>query len=160
MGAFSYGHDYGYTPATPLYRCFRTRTRLIQTQMAQKPMLRAEVRMRVCSANKASAEWFRRERGIGQIPRKKCKKRGICGCCSARAKKLVTCGTRGPLGSGQSVPFSAQGAYCSVLFCPWAMRGFDGTGTPSPSAEWQWIENPPSKIKTNQVPSNKHIQWI
>jgi len=30
----------------------------------------------------------------------------------ARAKKLVTCGTRGPLGRGQSVHFSAQGAYC------------------------------------------------
>ena len=28
----------------------------------------------------------------------------------ARAKKLVT----GPLGRGQSVPFSAQGAYCSA----------------------------------------------
>jgi len=32
----------------------------------------------------------------------------------ARAKKLVTCGTRGPLGRVQSVPFSAQGAYCSA----------------------------------------------
>ena len=32
----------------------------------------------------------------------------------ARAKKLVTCGTRGPLGRGQSVPFSAQGAFCSA----------------------------------------------
>ena len=32
----------------------------------------------------------------------------------ARAKKLVTCGTRSPLGRGQSVPFSAQGAYCST----------------------------------------------
>ena len=32
----------------------------------------------------------------------------------ARAKKLVTCGTRGPLGRGQSVPFSAQGAYSST----------------------------------------------
>jgi len=32
----------------------------------------------------------------------------------AQAKKLVTCGTRGPLGRGQSVPFSAQGAYCSA----------------------------------------------
>ena len=32
----------------------------------------------------------------------------------ALAKKLVTCGTRGPLGRGQSVPFSAQGAYCSA----------------------------------------------
>jgi hypothetical protein len=31
-----------------------------------------------------------------------------------RAKKLVTCGTRGPLGRGQSVPFSAQGACCSA----------------------------------------------
>jgi hypothetical protein len=28
----------------------------------------------------------------------------------ARVKKPVTCGTRGPLGRGQSVPFSAQGA--------------------------------------------------
>jgi hypothetical protein len=32
----------------------------------------------------------------------------------ARAKKLVTCGTRGPLGRGQSVPCSAQGACCSA----------------------------------------------
>jgi len=32
----------------------------------------------------------------------------------ARARKLVTCGTRSPLGRGQSVPFSAQGAYCSA----------------------------------------------
>ena len=32
----------------------------------------------------------------------------------ARAKKPVTCGTRSPLGRGQSVPFSAQGAYCSA----------------------------------------------
>ena len=31
-----------------------------------------------------------------------------------RAKKLVTCGTRGPFGRGQSVPFSAQGANCSA----------------------------------------------
>ena len=51
---------------------------LIQTQMTQKPMLRAEVGMRVRCTNKASAERFRRERGIGQIPRKICKKRGIC----------------------------------------------------------------------------------
>jgi hypothetical protein len=34
-----------------------------------------------------------------------------------------------------------------LLFCPWAMRSFDGTGTPSPSAEWQWIEKPPPKNK-------------
>ena len=32
----------------------------------------------------------------------------------ARAKKLVTCGKRGPLGRGRSVPFSVQGAYCSA----------------------------------------------
>ena len=31
-----------------------------------------------------------------------------------RARKLVTCGTRGSLSRGQSVPFSAQGAYCSA----------------------------------------------
>ena len=47
-------------------------------------MLRAEVGMRVRCANKASAEWFRRERSIGQIPRTICKKRGICGCCALR----------------------------------------------------------------------------
>jgi hypothetical protein len=47
-------------------------------------MLRAEVGMRVRCANKASAEWFRRERGIGQIHRKICKKRGISGCCALR----------------------------------------------------------------------------
>ena len=57
---------------------------LIQNQMAQKPMLRAEAGMRVHCANKAIAECFRRERGIGQIPRKICKKRGICGCCALR----------------------------------------------------------------------------
>ena len=52
--------------------------------MTQKPVLRAEVGMRVRCANKASAEWFRKERGIGQIHRKFCKKRGICGCCALR----------------------------------------------------------------------------
>jgi len=31
-----------------------------------------------------------------------------------QARKLVICGTRHPLGRGQSVPFSAQGAYCSA----------------------------------------------
>jgi len=52
---------------------------LIQTQMTQKPMLRAEVGMRVRCANKASAELFMRGRGIGQNSRKNCKKRGIRG---------------------------------------------------------------------------------
>jgi len=52
---------------------------LIQTQMTQKPMLRAEVGMRVRCANKASVECIMRGRGIGQNPRKKYKKRGICG---------------------------------------------------------------------------------
>ena len=39
---------------------------LIQTQMTQKPMLRAEVGRRVRCANKASAECNMRGRGIGQ----------------------------------------------------------------------------------------------
>ena len=52
---------------------------LIQTQMTQKPMLRAEVGMRVRCANKASAECIMRGRGIGQNSRKNRKKRGICG---------------------------------------------------------------------------------
>jgi len=47
---------------------------LIQNQMTQKPMLRAEVGMRVRCANKASAECIMRGRGIGQNPRKNCKK--------------------------------------------------------------------------------------
>jgi len=85
----------------------------IQTQMAQKPVLREEVGMRERCANTASAEWFRRERGIGQIPRKICKSEVFVGVAhsqnnkeeGARARELVTCGTRGPLGRGQSVPF-------------------------------------------------------
>ena len=40
---------------------------LIQTQMAQKPMLRAEVGMRMCCANKASVEWFRREMALAKF---------------------------------------------------------------------------------------------
>ena len=63
---------------------------LIQNQMAQKPMLRAEAGMRVHCANKAIAECFRRERGIGQIPRKICnahsaaQSRGRCASKEAR----------------------------------------------------------------------------
>ena len=49
---------------------------LIQTQMTQKPMLRAEVGMRVRCAKQASIEELERGRGIGQVPRKK---RGTCG---------------------------------------------------------------------------------
>ena len=52
---------------------------LIQTQMTQKPVLRAEVGMRVRCANKTSAECIMRGRGIGQNSRKNRKKRGICG---------------------------------------------------------------------------------
>ena len=52
---------------------------LIQTQMTQKPMLRAEVGMRVRCANEASAECIMRGRGIGQNSRNNYKKRGICG---------------------------------------------------------------------------------
>ena len=41
----------------PYYKfSFELELELIQTQMTQKPMLRAEVRMRVRCANKASAE--------------------------------------------------------------------------------------------------------
>ena len=47
----------GYTfSATALYRGVELELELIQTQMTQKPMLRAEVGMRVRCANKASAE--------------------------------------------------------------------------------------------------------
>ena len=41
---------------------------LIQTQMAQKPILWEEVGLCVRCAIKASAESIRRERGIGLIP--------------------------------------------------------------------------------------------
>jgi len=58
---------------------FELELELIQTQMTQKPMLRVEVGMRVRCANKASAEWLMRGRGIGQNSRKNYKKRGICG---------------------------------------------------------------------------------
>ena len=40
----------------PQRRIFELELELIQTQMAQEPMLRAEVGMRVRCANKASAE--------------------------------------------------------------------------------------------------------
>ena len=62
-------------------------------------------------------------RGNGQIPREICIKTRYLWVLripqnnkeeGARAKKLVTCGKRGPLGRGRSVPFSAQGAYCSA----------------------------------------------
>ena len=39
-----------------LLSCIELELELIQTQLAQKPMLRAEVGMRVRCANKASAE--------------------------------------------------------------------------------------------------------
>jgi len=52
---------------------------LIQTHMTQKPMLRAEVGMRVRCAKKASAECIMMGRGLGQNSRKNCKKRGIFG---------------------------------------------------------------------------------
>ena len=46
----------------------------------------------------------------------------------ARAKKLVTCGTRGLLGRGQSVPFSAQGAYYSAPEPKEALTGHELLG--------------------------------
>ena len=58
---------------------FELELELIQTQMTQKPMLRAEVGMRVRCVNKTSAECIMRGRGIGQNSRRYFKKRGICG---------------------------------------------------------------------------------
>ena len=52
---------------------------LIQTQMTQKPILRAEVGMRVRCANKASAECIMMGRGIGQNPRKIVKSEAFVG---------------------------------------------------------------------------------
>ena len=88
--------------------------------MTQKPMLRAEVGMRVRCANKSCAEWFKREKGIGQFPRKifKKKARNLWVLRTpqnnkeegARAKKLVKCGTRGPLGREVKVCLSARKA--------------------------------------------------
>ena len=47
---------YTYTSARRIGSCVELEIELIQTHMAQKPMLRAEVGMRVRCANKASAE--------------------------------------------------------------------------------------------------------
>ena len=47
--------------------------------MTQKPMLRAEVGMRVRCANKASAECIMRGRGIGQNSRKNYKSEAFVG---------------------------------------------------------------------------------
>jgi hypothetical protein len=47
---------YKYKILITLKTAFLLELELIQTQMAQKPMLRAEVGMRVRCANKASAE--------------------------------------------------------------------------------------------------------
>jgi len=96
---------------------------LIHTQMAQKPMLRAEVGMRVRCAKKnkfgmvqegeghwpSSSENLQKARYLWVLRTPQNNKEE-----GARAKKLVTCGTRGSHGRGQSVPFSAQGAYCSA----------------------------------------------
>ena len=92
---------------------------LIQTQMAQKPMLRAEVELRKQSKcgmiQEGEGHWPNSSENLQKArylwvlrtPQNN-KEEG------AQAKKLVTCGTRGPLGRGQSVPFRAQGAYCSA----------------------------------------------
>ena len=76
-------------------------------------MLREEVGMRVRCANKASApnssENLQKARYLWVLRTPQNNKEE-----GARARELVTCGTRGPLGRGQSVPFSAQGAYCSA----------------------------------------------
>ena len=93
---------------------------LIQTQMAQKPMLRAEVELRKQSKcgmiQEGEGHWpnssenLQKARYLWVLRTPQSNKEE-----GARAKKLVTCGTRGPLGRGQSVPFSAQGAIALPL---------------------------------------------
>jgi len=67
-------------------------------------MLREEVGMRVRCANKASApnssENLQKARYLWVLRTPQNNKEE-----GARARELVTCGTRGPLGRGQSVPF-------------------------------------------------------
>jgi hypothetical protein len=92
--------------------------------MAQKPMLRAEVGMRVLMRKQGKCGMIQEGEGHWPNSFKKMQKARYFGVLrtpqnkkeeGARAKKLVvTCGTRGPPGRGQSVPFSAQGAYCSA----------------------------------------------
>ena len=54
--AFLVSRNETYGPRALFLSPFELELELIQTQMAQKPMLRAEVGMRVRCANKASAE--------------------------------------------------------------------------------------------------------
>jgi len=96
---------------------------LIQTQMAQKPMLRAgsgnaralRIQIMCGKIQEGDGHWpnsskkLQKARNLWVLRTPQNNKEE-----GARAKKLVTCGTRGPLGRGQSVPFSAQGAYCST----------------------------------------------
>ena len=93
-------------------------------------------------------------------PLKMYKQRDNYGCCALRRtierkareqKKLVICGTRGLIGIGRSLPFSAQGPSYST---PEPIRGPNRTGTPSSSAEWRWIEKPPPPLK-NQTTTSK-----
>jgi hypothetical protein len=38
-----------------------------------------------------------------------------------------------------------------LLFCLWALRGLDGTRTPTSSVEWQWIEKSPHKNTISNI---------
>ena len=55
-GPFVFAQPTALQPRDPSFVSKKLELELIQTQMAQKPMLRAEVGMRVRCANKASAE--------------------------------------------------------------------------------------------------------
>ena len=88
-------------------------------------MLQAEVGMRVRCASKACAECGIVKEGEGHWPNfsKNLQKAWYMWVLrtpqnnkeeGARARELVTCGTRSSLSRSPSAPFSAQGAYCSA----------------------------------------------
>jgi len=122
-------------------------------------MLRAEVGMRVRCANKASAEWFRRERGIGQIPRKNCKNRGICGCCALR--RTIKRKAREQRSSWHAEHEAAQffSRICWVCFFPlFPFYTILPVVQYSSTIIMFWTESPPSLIqKTDSVDRIDHF---
>jgi hypothetical protein len=101
---------------------------LIQTQMAQKPMLRAEVGSGNARAlRKQSKKQVRYDSGgrgawakfLGKFAKSEVFV-GVAHSAEQQRRRRASKGapdtrdTRSPLGRGQSVPFSAQGAYCSA----------------------------------------------
>jgi len=133
---------------------------LIQTQMTQRPMLRAEVGMRVRCANKASPWWLREGRVIHRIPRKIFKSEVFVGVAHSAKKPRVRRASK-EARDMRNTKFHWQRSKCTfqrarrLLFCPWAIRGSDGTGTPSSSAEWQWIEQPLPQNKNSNMQTGR-----